>query len=221
MAQKIVFDLNETLLDMSALDSFFNTVFGDGEVRVEWFQTLEGIMLTSILLGEGKNFNELSIAALKMTAEKHAVEIFPENETNLGEAMRQLSAYPEVKEGLEMLLGRGFRLAALTNGSAATAREQVKFAQLEDYFTAVLSAEDSGELKPSAAAYKYAAKRLGVETNDILMVAAHAWDIAGAKGAGCKTAFIARPDKVLNPSAESPQYYGRDLIEIAGQIIEE
>ena len=105
MTQTIVFDLNERLLDMSALDSFFVTVFGDGEARFEWFQTLETIMLTSILLRERKKISELALAVLKMTAEKHVVEIFPENETNLSEAIEQLSAYPEVKEGLEMLRG--------------------------------------------------------------------------------------------------------------------
>ena len=221
MNRVIVFDLNETLLDMSDLDSFFGTVFGANAVRLEWFQTLEGIMLTSILLGEGKSFSELSLAALKMTAENHAVELFSEHETNLTEAMEQLSAYPEVKEGLELLRGRGFRLAALTNGSASTAKKQVEFAQLADYFEQVLSAEDSDELKPARAAYEYAADQLDVETSDILMIAAHPWDIAGAIAAGCDTAFIARPNKVLNPSGKPPKFYGSDLLKVARQIIED
>ena len=221
MAEVIVFDLNETLLDLSDLDSFFVTVFGEAESRFEWFQTLEGIMLTSILLKEGKSFSELSLAALAMTADKRAVEIFPEHETNLTQAMGRLFAYPEVKEGLEMLSEAGFRLAALTNGSAATAKKQVEFAQLADYFEAVLSAEDSGDLKPSAAAYEYAANQLDVETSEILLVAAHVWEIAGAIAAGCDAAFIARPNKILNPAGKPPKFYGSDLIEVARQIVED
>ena len=221
MAAVIVFDLNETLLDMSALDSFFVTVFGDRAARFEWFQTLEGIMLTSITLGEGRSFSELALAALQMTAEKHQVKLFPENESNLSEAMQQLFPYPEVREGLEMLRANGFRLAALTNGAASIARRQVEFAVLTGYFEKVLSAEDSGELKPSAAAYQYAAKQLGIKTSEILMVAAHPWDIAGALAAGGEAAFIARPNKALNPGGRPPKFHGRDLIEVARQIIKQ
>lgn len=77
MAAIIVFDLNETPLDLSALDAFFTTVFSDANARVERFQTLEGIMLTSILLDENKKFSELSIAALQMTAEEKEYRAFP------------------------------------------------------------------------------------------------------------------------------------------------
>ncbi len=220
MSAIIVFDLNETLLDMSALDDFFKTIFGDAKARFEWFQTLEGIMLTSILLGENKKFSELTIAALQMTAKKKNIELFPENETNLTEVMKQLFAHGEVIEGLRMLKSNNFRVAVLTNGSLATAEQQCEFAQITDYFEEILSAEDSGKLKPAKEAYRYAAEKLDVETKDILMVAAHAWDIAGADAAGCATAFIARPQKVLNPSGKKPKYYGQNLVEIAGQIIE-
>lgn len=61
---------------------------------------------------------------------------------------------------------------------------------------------------------------MNVETENILMVAAHAWDIAGADAAGCATAFIARPQKVLNPKGKKPKYDGQNLIEIAEQIVE-
>ena len=221
MAKVIVFDLNETLLDMSDLDSLFAAIFGDSKARFEWFQTLEGIMLTSILLKENKSFSELSFAALEMTAEKRAVEIFPEPETNLSDAMRQLKSYTEVKEGLEILRQNRFRLAALTNGSASTAEAQVEFATLTYYFEKTLSAEDAGELKPAAAAYRYAAKELDVDASEILMVAAHTWDIAGASAAGGGATFFARPNKALNPIAESPKFYGRNLIEAAREIIKE
>lgn len=220
MASIIVFDLNETLLDMSSLDAYFETVFGDAAIRFDWFQTLEAIMLTSILLDENKKFVELSIAALQMTAETEEVRLYPENESNLSEAMSRLSPYAEVEEGLKMLCGGGFRVAALTNGAAATAREQLKFAVLTDYFEKILSAEDAGKLKPASAAYEYAADELDASVGDIRMVAAHAWDIAGANAAGCETAFIARPKKVLNPSGIKPEIYGENLIEVASRILE-
>jgi 2-haloacid dehalogenase len=64
------------------------------------------------------------------------------------------------------------------------------------------------------------AERLGVGVDRIRLIAAHAWDVAGALHAGCAAAFVARPGKVLSPSAERPDVEGRDLAEVASRILE-
>ncbi len=65
-----------------------------------------------------------------------------------------------------------------------------------------------------------AAERLGVARAELRLVAAHAWDVAGAMRAGCAAAFIARPGQVLDPLAEPPDVIGSDLCEVAGRILE-
>ena len=70
-------------------------------------------------------------------------------------------------------------------------------------------------------AYEYAAKELGVKTKEILLVAAHAWDLAGATAAGCETAFVARPEKVLSPGGREPQFQASDVSALAVQIVEQ
>jgi 2-haloacid dehalogenase len=53
----------------------------------------------------------------------------------------------------------------------------------------------------------------------VRLVAAHAWDVAGAARAGCATAFVARPGKVLDPLVERPEVVGADLVEVAEAIL--
>ena len=65
-----------------------------------------------------------------------------------------------------------------------------------------------------------AADRLGVEIGQVRLVAAHAWDVAGAMRAGCAAAFVARPGKILDPLFEPPDVVGSDLREVAGRIFE-
>ena len=65
-----------------------------------------------------------------------------------------------------------------------------------------------------------AAERLGVEIDQIRLVAAHDWDVTGALRVGCAAAFIARPGMVLGPSAERPDIIGKDLREVTNQILE-
>lgn len=65
-----------------------------------------------------------------------------------------------------------------------------------------------------------AAARLGVAISDVRLVAAHAWDVAGALRAGCAAAFVARPGQVLDPLAPRPDVVGADLREVAERILD-
>ena len=133
--------------------------------------------------------------------------------------MRRLPAHPEVPEALERLRVAGFRLAALTNSTEEVARAQLEHAGIIQAFEAVLSADAVRRLNPAPEPYRMAADRLGVEVADVLLVAAHAWDVAGAARAGCATAFVARPGKVLDPLVEPPEVVGADLGEVADRIL--
>jgi 2-haloacid dehalogenase len=64
-----------------------------------------------------------------------------------------------------------------------------------------------------------AAERMGVPISEVRLIAAHAWDVAGALRAGCAAAFIARPGVVLDPLAPAPDITGGDLREVADQIL--
>jgi 2-haloacid dehalogenase len=125
-----------------------------------------------------------------------------------------------VSESLSRLRDADLRLATLTNSTTQAARAQLSNAGLIDYFEMILSVEAVRRFKPAAETYRMAAKELGVDIGDIRLVAAHDWDIAGALRAGCAAAFIARPGKVLGPSAEQPDIVGKDLREVTDQILE-
>ena len=134
--------------------------------------------------------------------------------------MQELPPHPEVTENLSRLRDVGIRLAALTNLTQQVADAQIENAGLQGYFEQVLSADTVKRLKPAPEPYRLAADSLGVEIGQIRLVAAHAWDIAGALRAGCAAAFVARPGMVLNPLVEHPDVVGADLREVADQIIE-
>jgi 2-haloacid dehalogenase len=93
-------------------------------------------------------------------------------------------------------------------------------AGLRDYFEHVLSADTVRRLKPAPEPYRMAAERLGVDVGRIRLIAAHAWDVAGALHAGCAAAFVARPGMVLDPLFEAPDVVGADLVDVADKILQ-
>jgi 2-haloacid dehalogenase len=214
-----VFDVNETLLDLAGLDPHFRRVFGDAGMRQVWFTQLIQSALVATVTGAYRPFGQIALAALAMTAEQAGVELADADRDAIAAQLRRLPAHPEVPAALRRLQEAGFRLAALTNSTEEVARAQLEHAGLIDRFEQVLSADMVGRLKPAPEPYRLAAERLGVPVGEVRLVAAHAWDVAGAVRAGCATAFVARPGKVLDPLVEPPDVVGADLAEVADHIL--
>jgi 2-haloacid dehalogenase len=214
-----VFDVNETLLDLAAMDPHFERIFGDAAVRVDWFTQMIQSALVATVTGAYRQFGAHAMAALEMTAERAGVTLADDDKQAVAVQLRQLPAHPEVAGALRRLRDNGLRLAALTNSTEEVARAQLEHAGLIDAFELVLSADTVGRLKPAPEPYRMAAERLEVDVGEVRLIAAHAWDVAGAARAGCATAFVARPGKVLDPLAERPGIVGADLAEVADAIV--
>jgi 2-haloacid dehalogenase len=107
----------------------------------------------------------------------------------------------------------------LTNSTLQVARAQLEYAGLAPLFEQILSADTVRRLKPAREPYLMAAERMRVAPGDLLLVAAHAWDVTGALRVGCGAAFVARPGMVLDPLAPQPLVVGADLSAVADLII--
>ena len=219
MPRIIVFDLNETLLDVDALRPLFATIFGDPLVLREWFSTVLLYSEVVSLAGPYADFSAIGAAALDMTAASRGLAVSPEDRDRILTGMRTLPAHPDVRMSLIRLRDAGFRTVTLTNSAPAAAAQQLTNAGIADLFEQVFSVDAVRRFKPAAEPYRLVATTLRVETAALRMVAAHAWDIVGAMQAGCAAAFVARPGKVLYPLGPAPDIVGPDLRAVAEQII--
>jgi len=219
VARLIAFDVNETLLDLAALDPLFARLFGDPAVRREWFAQMLQSMFISIVTDRYADFTALQMGALTLIARRHDTALSEEDRRRVREEMQHLPPHPDVRPALERLRGAGLRLVTLTNSPEQVAQAQIVNAGLGDLFEAVLSADSVRRLKPAPEPYRMVAERTGVPIEQVRLVAAHGWDIAGALRAGCAAAFVARPRMALDPVAERPDIVGDTLAEVAERII--
>lgn len=219
MSRVLIFDVNETMLDLRALDPHFERVFGDGGVRRQWFLQFVQNFLVTIVVGTYVDFGTIGRGALDMIAKRLGKTLTDEDRKQILGSIRELPPYPEVRGSLKRLKAAGFRLGTLTNSTKPVAEAQMQHAGLIELFEQILSADEVKRLKPAPEPYRMSADRFGVPINEVRLVAAHAWDIAGALRAGCKGAFVARPGMVLDPIHEPPDVVGRDLHEVADKII--
>jgi 2-haloacid dehalogenase len=219
MASVIAFDVNETLLDLAALDAPFEARLGDAALRPQWFAQMLQLAFVGGLTGQYVDFTTAQRAALVMVSERAGVPLGAGEVDGLVALMSSLPPHPEVPGALAALARTSLRLVALTNSVQAVAEAQLGSAGLDGYFEAIISADEVAHLKPAPQPYLEVAERCGVPIGQVRLVAAHSWDVAGALGAGCQAAFVARPGMVLSPLGRRPGIIGPDLASVAGQII--
>lgn len=219
MARVILFDVNETLLDLKALDPHFERIFGNKAVRGQWFAQLLRLSMVATITDSYHDFGALAGDALDMIALREGMTLADEERTQILKAIGSLPPHPEVAESLEMLQHAGLRLVTLTNSPPHVVEAQMQHSGLRPYFERLLSVDAVRQFKPARATYEYAAHELGVAIADIRLVAAHDWDIAGAMRTGCAAAFVARPGQVLGGLQAKPDIIGADLQEVARQIV--
>ena len=215
----LVFDVNETLLDLRALAAPFESVFGDGAIFSQWFgQVIQSALLT-VVTGPYNDFGRVGRSALDMLAERRGLTLDDEQRDLILGTMRTLPPHPDVIPALEVLKDAGFRMAALTNSPPQVAEAQLTHAGLAPFLERIMSVDAVQSLKPAARVYEYAAEQLGIEPGEMRLIAAHSWDVAGAMRAGCAAGFVARPGMVLDPLFPAPDVVAADLIGVAEKII--
>jgi 2-haloacid dehalogenase len=219
MASVIAFDVNETLLDLRALDAPFEVLLGSAALRPQWFALMLQLSFTGGLTGRYVDFSAAQRGALGMLAEREGVPLSAGDIEGLVDRMSSLPPHPEVPGALAALARTSLRLVALTNSVEQVAEAQLAGAGLRGYFEAVISADSVGHLKPAPQPYHAVAGRCGVGIGGVRLVAAHSWDITGALSAGCQAAFVARPGMVLSPIGAQPDITGPDLTAVTEQII--
>ena len=214
----LIFDVNETLLDLAPLKKSINEALNDAQAAELWFAELLHYSLVESITETYHDFSEIAAAIFKMAALKHEKDFSDKEIKKILQPVNELNAYPDAEQGLKDLKDAGFQMIAFSNGKPAILKNQLKFSGLENYFDQVLSVEAAGKYKPHPASYGYALKSAGANASSSMMVAAHAWDVTGAKRAGLTTAFIQRTGKYLFPLAEKPDLICKNIQDLANKL---
>lgn len=197
----LFFDVNETLLDLQPLKSAIADELGGNDDLVPvWFAQLLHHSLVDSATGQYHDFGEIGAAALVMVAHSNGKTLSMEQaRETLSVPMSQLPAHDDVKEGLKRLKAAGYTLVAFSNSAEAGLHKQLRQAGIISLFDTVLSVSTLKRYKPHPEIYQWAVETMGTDTHVSMMIAAHGWDVSGAKAAGMQTAFIDRPGKMPYP----------------------
>ena len=208
----LVFDVFGTLVDWrSCIAAAFRTTGMPGEPeeladawRARYRPILDDVNEGARPWGD---FDELHLATLDDLLAERGVDLPLAERRGLVGAWHRLDPWPDVRTGLDELR-RQHVTATLSNGHLALLVDLARHGDLR--FDCVLSAELARVYKPAAEAYWTAARLLGVQPGELMLVAAHPWDLQGARDAGLRTAFIDRPLE-YGPGSPAREYPDADV----------
>ncbi|MGB3775845.1 MAG: haloacid dehalogenase type II [Leeuwenhoekiella sp.] len=214
----LIFDVNETLLDLEPLKMKVNKALGNPQAFSLWFKTMLHYSLAETIVANFNDFGDIGQATLKMVAEELKSPIPNKKMDDILSTIKELPPHPDVIEGLETLSGKNFKLAALTNGSLRTVKDQLLFAGISKYFDGIYSVDAVQKYKPHSEAYEHVLNIMNTDKMDAMLIAAHGWDILGAQRAGLQTCFLERQGKFIYPLAEKPTISVKKLTELGNKL---
>ncbi|WP_347157313.1 haloacid dehalogenase type II [Pontibacter chitinilyticus] len=216
----LVFDVNETLLDLSEMQEAVNSAYGNELAFKLWFSHLLEYALVENSTNSYHNFSAVGKAAMQMITAVTGKDVPEATQKELLQMIKETKPHPDVAEGLQKLQDAGFLMATLTNSPGKSSFPHLEQVKLKQYFKQMLSVDSVEKFKPAGSTYQFAAQQLDVPLTNLMLVAAHGWDIAGALRAGARAAFIERPGKVLYPLAPTPEIKAPTILELAEKLIQ-
>ena len=215
----IVFDVNETLLDLETMAPTFEHIFDDKAAMRLWFANLILYSAALTVAGQYVPFTDIGAAVMKMLADTRGIKITDADRKELTEKFSTMPPHPEVPAALHKLRSAGFRLFTLTDNLLEIQSRQLEHAGIVGLFERRFSADGVKRHKPAPEAYAYVVKELGVRPSQLCLIACHTWDTLGAVAAGWQAALIRRAGNDVLAVGPQPQFVGDDLNDIADQLI--
>ncbi|HEY1720290.1 MAG TPA: haloacid dehalogenase type II [Magnetospirillaceae bacterium] len=215
----IVFDVNETLLDLTTMEPVFERIFKDKTAMRLWFANLIMYSAALTVAGHYVPFTDIGAAVMKMLADTQGIKIGDAEKRELTEKFSTMPPYPEVPGALKRLRDAGFRLFTLTDNLLEVQTRQLTHGGIVDLFERRFSADGVKHHKPSRQAYGYVEQELGAKPSDFCLIACHTWDTLGAVAAGWDGALIKRVGNDLLSVGPQPSIVGRDLNDVVDQLM--
>ena len=216
----IVFDVNETLLDLDTMTPIFERIFRQKEAMRLWFANLILYSASLTLARSYVPFTDIGGAVLKMLAATRGITITPADERELKDKFSTMPPHPEVPAALTKLRTAGFRLFTLTDNLLEVQGRQLEHGGIIREFEQRFSVDQEVRLhKPAPEAYAYVERQLGLPADRFFLIASHTWDTLGAVAAGWGAALIKRPGTEVLAVGPQPTFVGADLNEVADMLI--
>ena len=214
----IIFDAYGTLFDVNSAANKCKDKIGDKwESFANYWRTtqLEYTWLRS-LMGRHKDFWQITEDSLEKSMKLFNID--KEMKSELLDLYKVLSTFPEVKDVLNNLKKKDYKLSILSNGTPSLLNELVKSNNLGGIFDDIFSIEEVGIYKPSSKVYDIPVKKFQIQKDEIVFLSANTWDVSGGGNYGYNSIWVNRNNNIFDSLDYIPQNQVKNLGELLDLI---
>src|SRR6478609_11402053 len=197
----LIFDVFGTTVDWRSSMIRHTARFGLPEETADRWRAQYQPQLETVRSGRRPwvNLDVLHRIGLDIVLAELGIDLPDRYRHTLVRAWHQLDPWPDVVAGLTTLK-ETYIIAPCSNGHIAQSVNLAKYARLP--WDAILGAEIARAYKPDPRVYRASADALGLDYDEVCMVAAHNDDLTAARAAGLRTAFVPRPTEDTEPTGD-------------------
>ena len=210
----IIFDAYGTLFDVNSAAEKCKSKIGDKwESFANYWRTtqLEYTWLRS-MMERHKDFWKITEDSLDKAMKVFEIDASMKNE--LLDLYKILSPYPEVKDTLQKLKDKNYKLAILSNGTPELLDELVNSNNLKNLFDDIFSIEDVQIFKPSSKVYDIPIKKYNIKKNEVAFLSSNTWDVSGGGNYGYNSIWVNRNKNIFDNLDFKPIYKIDNLSEL-------
>jgi 2-haloacid dehalogenase len=214
----IIFDAYGTLFDVNSAAEKCKDKIGDKwESFANYWRTtqLEYTWLRS-LMNRHKDFWQVTEDSLEKSMK--AFKIDSSMRSELLNLYKILSTFPEVKDVLNNLKEKNYKLAILSNGTPTLLNELVKSNNLDNFFDDIFSIEEVGIYKPDSKVYNLPINRYQIQKNEVAFLSANTWDVSGGGNYGYNAVWVNRNNNIFDNLDYQPKHQVKQLGELLDLI---
>lgn len=214
----VIFDVNETMFSLANINYLFKNFGLPPNTSDLWFSNVlkEGFACSSY--GSFSTFIDIGANELKKLFFKFELKYKKTHFNILFNELSKLNIHHDVGESIKIFHKHGLKIVTLTNGSKSNTLKLIKKNNVSKYINRSFSIDEIKLWKPNKKIYLHVCNEMGFSSSDAMMIAAHAWDVSGAKNAGLKTAYITRYEKKLGSIYPKPDIVVQDCLSIINRI---
>ena len=207
----IIFDAYGTLFDVnSAAEKCKHKIGYKWEGFANYWRTtqLEYTWLRS-LMNRHKDFWQVTEDSLDKSMKIFEIDLSMKKE--LLNLYKKLSTFPEVKEVLNNLKEKDYKLAILSNGTPSLLYELVKSNNLDNIFDDIFSIEEVKIYKPNSKVYDLPFKKYQIKKNEFAFLSANTWDVSGGGNYGYRSIWVNRNNNIFDNLDYKPKEEVKNL----------
>ena len=214
----VIFDVNETMFSLQTISEKFE-ILGLPKLALNiWFSNILKEGFSSSSIGHFHSFKKIAENELIRLFLSFKVEYKKKFYSLIMKEFSKLQIHDDVLKAIKVLHKNKIKIVLLTNGSKENTQNLLKKNNIQNYINRCFSIDEIKVWKPHKKVYQHVCKTMKISCENSLMIAAHAWDINGAKNAGLITGYITRYEKILSNIYDTPDIIGKDCLSILQSI---